>query len=176
MKSKTPLTRQVSWPLVVPRIAVMAASILIVYVVLRPQEFVHALMIGCGIYLVYSIGCRRIIAAAHRKGIRLSKQGRFREAVEHYRRSHEFFARHRWVDRYRSIILMSCSAISYREMALVNMGFCYGQIGEAQKAKECYQAALDAFPGSAMAASALKMIETFESKGKPEQGNQADGQ
>jgi len=176
MKSKTPFTRQVSWLFVVPHIAAMAASILIVYVVLRPQEFVHALMIGCGICLVYSIGSRRIIAAEHRKGIRLVKQGLFREAIEHYRRSHEFFTRHRWVDRYRSIVLMSCSAISYREMALVNMGFCYAQIGEAQKARESYQAALDAFPDSAMAATALKMIETFESKGKPEQGNQADGQ
>ena len=176
MKNNAPLTRQVSWPLVMPQVAAIAASILIVYVVLRPQEFVHALMIGCGIYLAYSIGSRRIITAAHRKGIRLSKQGEFRDAIEYYRRSHDFFTMHPWVDRYRSIVLMSCSAMSYREMALVNMGFCYGQIGDAQKAKECYQEALDTFPGSVIAASALKMIETFESEGKPEQGDQADGQ
>ncbi len=176
MKGKAPVVRQVSWPFVLPQIAAMAASVFVVYVVLRPQEFVHALMIGCGIYLVYSIGSRRLITRAHRKGIRLSKRGEFREAIEHYRRSHDFFTMHPWVDKYRSIILMSCSAISYREMALVNMGFCYGQIGEAQKAKECYQAAVDAFPRSAMAASALRMIDTFESKGKPEPATAADGE
>ena len=95
---------------------------------------------------------------------------------ENMQRSLRAVAMHPWIDRYRSIVLMSCSAISYREMALVNMGFCYGQIGEAQKAKECYQAAVDAFPSSAMAASALRMIDTFEFKGKPEPATAADGE
>ena len=168
------MVRQVSWPLVLPQLAAGAACVLIVYLTIRPEKFVDAIMIGVGIYLVYSIGSRRIVTAEHRKGIRLVKQGKFRKAIEHYERSHAFFTMHPWVDKYRSIVFMSCSAISYREMALVNMGFCYGQIGEAQKAKECYQAALDAFPGSTIAASALKMIETFESKGKPEPADSPD--
>jgi len=174
MKSKTPIVRQVSWPLVLPQLAAGVACVLVVYLTIRPDRFAYAVIIGCGVYLVYSIASRRIITVEHRKGIRLVKQGGFAQAIEHFKRSHEFFTMHPWVDKYRSIVFMSCSAFSYREIALVNMGFCYGQIGEAQKAEECYQAALDAFPGSTLAASALRMIETFESKGKPEQADAPD--
>ena len=173
MSSKTPFVRQVSWPMVIPQIMAMVASVSIVHAVLRPEAFLHSLMLGCGIYLAYSIGSRQIIASAHRAGIRLSRQGRFQEAISQYERSYQFFAKHKWIDRFRSLVLMSPSGISYREMALVNIAFCHGQLGNAELAKEYYQKTLQEFPDSGMAKASLNMINTFQ-KEKPEQSPAGD--
>ena len=168
MSSKTPFVRQVSWPIVMPQLFSMVASVAIVHVVLRPEDFVHSLMLGCAIYLAYSIGSRQIIASAHRTGIRLSKQGKFQEAIPQYERSYQFFTKHKWIDRFRCLVLMSPSAISYREMALLNIAFCHGQLGNADLAKEYYQKTLQEFPDSGMAKASLKMIGTFEESEKPQ--------
>jgi len=53
-------------------------------------------------------------------------------------------------------------------MALVNIGFCHGQLGNAELAKEYYQKALQEFSDSVMAKASLNMIEAFK-KEKPEQ-------
>jgi TolA-binding protein len=58
--------------------------------------------------------------------------------------------------------MMSPSAISYREMALVNIAFSVSQLGQGTDAKEYYQRALDEFPNSAMAKAALRLIESVE--------------
>jgi len=168
MSSKTPFVRQVSWPLVIPQVIAGIVSIGLVHAVLRPEGFRHSIMLGCAIYLVYSIGSRRLIASAHRSGIRLTKQGKFQEAIQQFERSYQFFARHNWIDQLRSLVLMSPSAISYREMALVNIAFCHGQLGNAESAKEYYSKTLQEFPDSVMAKASLKMIEPFEEPEKPE--------
>lgn len=167
MSSKTPFVRQVSWIMVVPQIVAMVASVCIVHIVLRPDVFSVSLILGCGVYLAYSIGSRQFIASAHRTGIRLSRRGKFQAAIPQYERSYQFFTRHEWIDRFRSLVLMSPSATSYREMALVNIAFCHAQLGNAELAKLYYQKTLEKFPGSLMATTSLKMIDTFQ-KEKPE--------
>ena len=61
---------------------------------------------------------------------------------------------------------MSASAMSYREMALCNIAFCYSQIGKGMKAIEYYQRVLKEFPNSGLAQSALRMIESGEDNAK----------
>jgi len=58
--------------------------------------------------------------------------------------------------------MMSPSAMSYREMALINIAFAYSQIGNGKRAKEYYERAQKEFPNSGMANAALKMIESLE--------------
>jgi hypothetical protein len=86
-------------------------------------------------------------------------------AIPHFESSYAFFSAHQWIDRFRSVILMSPSAASYREMALVNVAFCYSQLGHGTEAKSVYERALREFPGSPVASSALKLIESAESAG-----------
>ncbi|WP_144803871.1 tetratricopeptide repeat protein [Maribacter sp. MAR_2009_72] len=52
--------------------------------------------------------------------------------------------------------------MSYREMALANIGYCYSQIGDGKKAKEYYERTLKEFPGSGLAKSALNMMNSVE--------------
>ncbi|MEX2316199.1 MAG: tetratricopeptide repeat protein [Pirellulales bacterium] len=60
--------------------------------------------------------------------------------------------------------MLSASAMSYREMALCNMAFCYAQAGDGQRAKDVYRQAIDLFPSSELARAGLRMLESV---GKP---------
>ncbi len=47
-------------------------------------------------------------------------------------------------------------------MALINIAFAYGQMGNGERAKEYYERARREFPQSAMAQAALNMIRSAE--------------
>lgn len=101
----------------------------------------------------------RKIPQGHRAGIRLVRQQRFAEAIPCFDRSFEFFEKRRWLDRFRSILLLSSSSISYREMALSNAGYCCTQIDEGANARKYYEQCLQLFPESMLAASALRTLD-----------------
>jgi tetratricopeptide (TPR) repeat protein len=79
----------------------------------------------------------------HCRGVGLTKQEWYADAIPYFQRSFEFFDRHSHLDRFRSIILMSPSAAAYREMALANIGFCYSQIGDGDQARRYYVECLE---------------------------------
>jgi hypothetical protein len=120
----------------------------------------NAVLWGAAAYLAYSIGSRALFTRAHRAGIRLVKQRRFEEAIPKFQESFDFFERHPWIDRFRSFVLMSPSAASYREMALANIAFCYGQIGNGEACRGYYRECLARFPGSGLASAALRMLDS----------------
>ena len=60
------------------------------------------------------------------------------------------------------ITLFSASKMSYREMDLNNIAFCYSQIGNGTKSKEYYEKTLSEFPESIMAKTALKLINSAQ--------------
>jgi tetratricopeptide (TPR) repeat protein len=95
----------------------------------------------------------------HRRGIALFKKKSFSEAIPQFEKSYTFFKNNSWIDRFRFITFMSSSRISYTEMALINMAFCYGQIGDGKRSIELYEKALKEFPDSEMAKASLRMYE-----------------
>jgi len=159
MNSGTPIVRQISWLAALPQLVAIFAAMSIAYLVAGREGVPW----GALAYLVYSIGSRQIVARAHRAGIKLVKQERFAEAIPQFEESLAFFDRHPWIDRYRSVVLMSPSAASYREMALANIAFCYGQIGDGQQSRAYYQKCLERFPKSGLATTALRMLDSAAS-------------
>ena len=117
-------------------------------------------MVGAAVDICYSIGSRIAIPCYHRRGVGLVRQQRFADAIPLFKKSLEFFDRHSWVDRFRCIVLMSPSAVSYRETALANIGFCYSQIGNGDHARQDYTECLRRFPESGLAATALRMMDS----------------
>jgi len=101
-----------------------------------------------------------LIARDHRKGIGLVRQQRFKDAIPHFLQSYESFDQRRWLDDYRAIFMLSASAMSYREMALNNAGFCYSQIEDGVNARKYYEQCLALFPESGFASAALKMMDS----------------
>jgi hypothetical protein len=157
--SRLATTSLVNWWATIPQFLVLGAACIFGLLITKSPRGV---VWGAAIYLAYSFASRSLLARAHRRGVRLSRNQQFAAAIPAHQASYDFFARHAWLDRYRAITMMSASAMSYREMALCNIAFAYTQIGEGAKAKQFYQRALSEFPGSTMAAAALRMIDASE--------------
>jgi tetratricopeptide (TPR) repeat protein len=150
------MIKQVSWLAVIPQVVVMVVAILI-----ASQFSPHnGILWGAGGFLVYSLGSWNLITRNHRAGIALVKRQQYESAIPRFQRSLEFLDRYPWIDRLRSIVLMSPASISYREMALANMAFCYSQIGQGAKARQHYELCLERFPDSGLATSALRLMDS----------------
>jgi len=152
-----PTIRPISWIATIPQFIALFGAIGVGWAITNSTT---GIVYGAAIYLSYSFGSRLLLARAHRRGIRLAHQHRFAEAIAEYEASYDFFSRHRWLDNYRSIFMMTPGAMSYREMALANIAFAYSQLGDGQKAIAYYRRTLDEFPENQIALAALKMMES----------------
>src|SRR5690606_3162769 len=117
----------------------LMAILVIVMEILSPQ---NGFLFGVAIYLGISIILRTTIPKDHSKGMKKIREGNFSDAIPDFVKSYDFFTKHIWIDKYRYITLLSSSRVSYREMALNNIAFSYGQIGNGEKAKEYYEQTL----------------------------------
>ena len=158
MTSKVPTIKQIAWISLFPQLGLMAL-LMAAYYYFEVEEFI---LFGAGTYLVISYLLRTQIPKQHREGMSLVKIQDFTTAIPRFEKSFDYFTKHEWIDKYRYLILLSSSKASYREMALINIAFCYSQIGDGDAAKKYYNKTLDLFPDSMMASTALKMIESVE--------------
>jgi tetratricopeptide (TPR) repeat protein len=156
MSSKLPFIRQASLISLVPQTIVL---ILFVFITsFLNLDIIFHVLISIVLFYIFALLLRKI-AWYHRKGIKLMKTKNFIKAIPMFQKSYEFFSRRSWIDKYRFIFLLSSSHISYREMALINIAFCNTQINQGREAKKYYELALEEFPGSEMAQTALNMME-----------------
>ncbi|RCS52630.1 tetratricopeptide repeat protein [Bremerella cremea] len=152
-----PTYRSISWLSVLPQMLIYVCVYLLVVFLTGSKD--RGITIGIPIVLVYSMGSRYLVPHDHRRGLRLTSQSRFEEAIVAYQRSLEFFTKYSWIDRYRAFVLMSPSAISYREMDLCNIAYCHLQLGHTQEAAACYRQAIEMNPQNGLAIAGLRMIE-----------------
>ena len=155
MSSRTPTIKLVSFAGAVPHVTVLVALMVLGWWLNRS----NGPLIGLGLFLVLRFALRAI-PHDHRSAIAFVRKHRFSDAIPCFRRSLDFFDRHPWLDKYRSLLLLSPSGASYREMALANMGFCYSQVGDGHNARSQYQQCLERFPDSGLAQTALNMMDS----------------
>ena len=158
-RGRTPVIRPISWTALIPQLAALALMTGAASLISKSS---NGLIYGVVAYLAYSWGTRLLIPRAHRRGLRLVRRRQFEQAASAFQESYDFFTRNLWLDRYRAIIMLSASGMTYREMALCNMAFCFSQIGEGAKAKEHYRRVLAEFPNNGLAQTTLRMIESAE--------------
>ena len=163
MRREPPVVREWSWRLVVPQLLAVVVAIGAFSLVLGLDR--AAFLWGAGIYLVYSFGSRALLARHHKSGMSALRAGMYAEAIEHFRASYRFFSKHSWLDKYRSFTMMSPSAASYREMALLNVAFCHGNLGNGAEAKAAYEQVSRESPESPVAKAALRMIGAIAQEG-----------
>jgi hypothetical protein len=156
MSSNVPTARQVAWISIIPQLSLMGFLIFVSYLL----DFKDFFLVGVLSYLVISILLRNIIPRAHKSGMALVRKEQFLEAIPHFERSYEFFKRNEWIDKFRYITLLSSSKMSYKEMALNNIAFCFGQAGDGVKAREFYERTLREFPESGMAKAGLRLLNS----------------
>ena len=153
-----PVIKQTNWIAVIPQLIFMALLILTFYLLNINEPVIW----GCLTYLILSFGSRKILAKDHNQGMRLTKEQKFNEAIKYYEQSAEYFKKNNWIDKFRFLTLFSASKMSYREMGLNNIAFCYSQIGNGAKAKEYYEKTLIEYPNNILAQTALKMINSAQ--------------
>ncbi|HYG16086.1 MAG TPA: tetratricopeptide repeat protein [Bacteroidia bacterium] len=149
-----------AWLNFIPQVVYIALFFGLFYLLSVKNPFVPAVLM----WFALASALQNLVPRHHRRGMAFVKHGDYEPAIEHFENSYHFFTRNKWVDKYRSIVLLSISRISYREMALLNIAFCYSQTGEGEKAKEYYNRVLTEFPGSVMAQTALNMLNSMDSE------------
>jgi tetratricopeptide (TPR) repeat protein len=158
MSSQLPVAKQIAWVSVIPQILILLCLI----VAADRLNFDFPAVAGSVAYLALSLLLRRLIAYRQRRGMRLLQMEKFAEAIPQFQASYDFFTKHQWIDRWRYVVLLSSSRITFREMALVNMAFCFGQMGDGKMARELYEKTLREFPDSKMASSALRLLNAVQ--------------
>ncbi|RAK66933.1 tetratricopeptide repeat protein [Hymenobacter edaphi] len=161
MTTGVPMVKPVAWVALLPALAVMALAIWFWQAV--GVVGANAWALGAATHLLLAWVLRGSLGRYHQQGIRLVKQEKFAEAIPCFEQSYHFFQRHTWIDRWRYLTMLSAGKMSYREMALNNIAFCYGQVGNGQQAKAYYEQALREFPGSGLAKAGLRMLESVHS-------------
>lgn len=152
--SKTPIVRPVSWLKAGITLGVLALFVFVGWTLSRT----NGVFVGAVVYVVLSQVLRRLIASHHRKAIGHCKRQEFEQAIPEFKKSLAFFRGNEWVDRFRAITMLSAAGVSYREMAMVGLGFCYAQIGDGVNARRSYEQCLLDFPDNGMAEAALRML------------------
>ena len=160
MAAKPPVITQVRWRAVAIHLLIYAAAVVIASLLLGRDS--NPVLAGVAPVFVWSLSSRYLVARHQRRGVRLMKAHEYDAAITSFEASYAFFSNHRWLDRYRAFVLMSSSAIPYREMALANVAFCHSQAGRGAEAKAAYQRTLSEFPSSGLAQAALRLIQSAE--------------
>ena len=153
-----PLINYVSWKLVLTQLVAAAVLILLARFLLPVRDLVDAFIVGGAVYVTYSFGSRFFIASANRHGLKAVARQDYAKALEYFQRSYAFFTEHEWLDRYRSITLMSPSMWSYREMALMNILTVHVRKKDFAAAKEACRRVLEEFPDNQIARSTFDML------------------
>jgi tetratricopeptide (TPR) repeat protein len=153
-----PVAKQIAWISLVPQLAFMA-FLMAAYYVMGTEQFV---IFGAGTYLTISNLLRFLALKDHNKAVKSLKAGEFQDAIPAFQSSYDFLNGYPWIDKYRYLILLSSSKISFREMALNNIAFCYSQSGEGEKAISYYKRMFAEYPDSDLAKAALNFIAAIQ--------------
>ncbi len=160
MSSNVPIVRQISWPAFAIVFAITLAFLFAFEYIFQTDD----VFIGIIIFSILAIILRITVPRSHRKGMKALKQNDFESAIAYFKESVDYFTRNRWVDKYRVITVLSSSKMSFREMGLCNIAFCYSQTMEAEKAKTLYKEILEEYPDNGIAYYALNSINTFSDR------------
>ncbi len=162
-----PLISHISWKNLLPQLTVATVLILAANFLLPVRELAEAFAIGGGVFVLYSFGSRFLIASDNRLGLKALARQEYDSALEYFERSYAFFSRNEWLDRYRSITLMSPSRWSFREIALMNILTVHVRSKDFAAAREAARRVLEQFPQNQIAQSTYDMLMS----GGPDDGD-----
>ncbi len=124
----------------------------------------YALSAGALIFTILSRGTKAGLLRDHREGVAHTHAGRYEQAIQSFQKSDEFLSASRWVDDLRWLVCLDSSAISYREMARFNIGFCRLQMGDTAGAQAEWAKLLAEFPQSRLKDEIDKDIAQLEGR------------
>ncbi|WP_276135252.1 tetratricopeptide repeat protein [Polluticoccus soli] len=158
MSSKVPIAKnEFAWISLAPQLTVCGILVYIFW--LLTHDLPISMMISGIAFYCLSLAMRAVLIADHKKGFKLITAGNFEAAIPYIEASLKHLTRNTWIDKYRYVALTS-SRRTFREMDLCNIAFCYSQLGNLEMCKQYYQQAMDEYPNSTIASTALRFITT----------------
>ena len=154
MKYTVPMVRQVSAIRSLIAAAIVAGAALASYFLLGPGTS----MVFFLALLLYALASRELFFRHHRRGIRFLRANHWEAAIAEFEASLADLEKHPWKDRLRSILALSLSAMMYREMAILNLAFAFGQTGNREQARRYYEQCLKEYPNNGIAIAAMNLL------------------
>jgi hypothetical protein len=144
MKSSIKNISRNNWSYLIPQITIFLAFALL----LKELEVTQYWLLSASLYLLLSTYVKIIIPKWHRKGLFYLRKGELEGAIYAFETSYIFFKKYSWLDTYRAFTLLSLSWYSYREMALMNIIYCYSHLGKEKEAREVQKRLSIEFPSN----------------------------
>ena len=142
MARKIPVIRNTNYYYYIPQIAILFFIIYILY----SLDVSHYLLLGISLYFLLSIYLKVLIPKWHRKGVYYLRKGELQAAILAFQKSYQYFQKYSWVDQYRAFTLFSTSQLSYSEMALMNIIYCYEQMGDKKNTRKYLKILRNQYP------------------------------
>jgi len=142
MARKIPVIRNTNYYYYIPQIAILFFIVYILYCL----DISHYLLLGISLYFLLSIYLKVLIPRWHRKGVYYLKKGELQAAILAFQKSYQYFQKYAWIDQYRAFTLFSTSQLSYSEMALMNIIYCYEQMGDKKNAQKYLKILRNQYP------------------------------
>jgi tetratricopeptide (TPR) repeat protein len=155
-----PVVRQLNWMGLIPQFVAIGIFAVIAHAAFPDLDVPFDIFIAALAYFIFCRVMRAKFVRDHRSGMRAYQAQRFQEAISHFEASYQFFATHRQLDTWRSLLFGVASPNTYRVIALCNMAYCYSQAGDGQRAIKFYEQALHEEPGCALARASLNMLRS----------------
>jgi tetratricopeptide (TPR) repeat protein len=121
----------------------------------------NAFLYGFVTFMIIYYAVRMLVPRSHRNGMKKIKKENYNDGIPLFEKSYAFFSKNNWLDKYRFVTILSASKITYKEMALNNIAYCYSQIGNGNQSKAYYERTLKEFPESVLAKSGLNMLNSM---------------
>ncbi|MBL7951061.1 MAG: hypothetical protein JNM62_05020 [Flavobacteriales bacterium] len=115
-------------------------------------------LFGLVAFLIIATLLKRLLIRDFRKGIDILNDKKYEEALPVLERSAAFFKRYPWLDRYRYLLLLSSSAMSYREIVMVGRALCIGRTRSFAETDQAFKEVLREFPESSLAKITRRMM------------------
>jgi tetratricopeptide (TPR) repeat protein len=158
MSQSPPVIRQLYWPAFLPQVLAVGVLSAGAWFLVPGRDFTWSILIGAGLYLFISRSMRMLFTRDHSAGMQACKSGQFQEAITHFEASRQFFSAHPRVDAFRSLLFGVATRNPYRVIALGNMAYCHGQLGDGAKAIELFEQVLQEAPDHSVARASLNLL------------------
>ncbi len=143
-KGKKNIIKHYNYSLLIPQLAIFVAIAFLLFLLDVPRYF----LLSLSLYFLLSGYLKIVIPKWHRKGLFYLRKGELEGAVFAFEKSYNFFNKHLWIDVYRAFTLLSISRLSYREMALINIVYCYQNLNNMTDAKKVHKKLAKEFPNN----------------------------
>ncbi|MBN1118433.1 MAG: hypothetical protein JXA77_14575 [Bacteroidales bacterium] len=142
MGKKKNTIHKISYAAIIPQIALLFLFALI----LQQLGINNSWLLGLSLYLLLSGYMKILVPKSHRKGLFYLRKRELEGAAFAFQKSYVFFSKYSWIDKYRAFVLFSLSEYSYKEMALMNIIYCYEQLGNKSKVNEFHNRLKKEYP------------------------------